>query len=219
MFQHELSAFNLLANYTNAVRLVVRAHIQEWQKLASGKDALVFTPPRQGSDDSFWELEPRAWWLDDCRQLYSAGENAIRRVDVPGGYMRLDVDWRDIDSLPLDEKANVLLQQPCWTQASPSLVAFAQTAVNQAIIACALERFRIANDKYPESLAQLIPTYLRAIPNDIVLGKPMLYENPGKGLFILRSVGPNLTVDRNKPTSDDWLWSFPTNSPSLKNPR
>src|SRR5262249_53950852 len=151
----ELSAFNLLVNYTNAVRLVVRAHIQEWQKLATGKDALVFTPPRQGSDDSFWELEPRAWWLDDCRQLYRAGENAIRRVDVPGGYMRLGVDWRDLDSLPLDEKTTALFQQPYWTQASSPLVAFAQTAVNQAIIACALERFRIANDKYPESLAQL----------------------------------------------------------------
>jgi len=41
----------------------------------------------------------------------------------------------------------------------------------------------------------------------------MLYENTGKDRFILRSVGPNQMDDRNKPASDDWLWSFPTNAP------
>jgi len=51
-------------------------------------------------------------------------------------------------------------------------------------------------------------------PSDVVRGRPMIYENDGDGKFTLRSVGPNQTNDRNKPGSDDWLWSFPTNAPA-----
>ena len=84
----------------------------------------------------------------------------------------------------------------------------------QAVIACALERFRLTHGHYPETPEQLIPEYLGAIPSDVVRGRPMIYENDGDGKFTLRSVGPNQTNDRNKPGSDDWLWSFPTNAPA-----
>ena len=91
--------------------------------------------------------------------------------------------------------------------------------MNQAIIACALERFRIANSKYPETLEQLVPAYLDRIPNDIIRGRPMTYEQ-AHGRYILRGVGPSGTDDRNKkgpvvtaPVSDDWLWSYGTNAP------
>jgi hypothetical protein len=89
---------------------------------------------------------------------------------------------------------------------------FAQTAVNQGIIACALERFRLANGKYPETLDALVPTSLPGIPRDVVVGRPMIYENAGDEHFVLRGVGPNQIDDRKKPASDDWVWSFPTNA-------
>ena len=120
----------------------------------------------------------------------------------------------DLDGLPLDDETTHLLQQPYWAGASPVIVVFAQTAVNQAVIACALERFRLTHGHYPETPEQLIPEYLGAIPSDVVRGRPMIYENDGDGKFTLRSVGPNQTNDRNKPGSDDWLWSFPTNAPA-----
>ena len=119
-------------------------------------------------------------------------------------------------ALPLSHGAETLMQQYYWGGASPTLVAFAQTALNQAIIACALERHRLARGLYPETLEQLLPEYLRTIPKDVVRGLPMIYENDGDGKFTLRSVGPNQTNDRGKPVSDDWLWSFPTNAPPGK---
>ena len=79
---------------------------------------------------------------------------------------------------------------------------------------------RIAHRKYPETLEQLVPAYLDRIPNDIVRGRPMIYQ-PAHGRYILRGVGPNGTDDRNtknptgtRPVSDDWLWSYGTNAPT-----
>jgi hypothetical protein len=45
--------------------------------------------------------------------------------------------------------------------------------VDQARIACALERYRLANGKYPAALADLIPRFLDKIPADVITGKPM----------------------------------------------
>ena len=160
------------------------------------------------------ELQPRSWHFDNCIQLYQAGQDAIQKVDVAGARVRMDMDWGDLEGLTLDSETESLLQQPYWAGASPVIVVFAQTAVNQGIIACALERYRLAHGHYPETLEHLIPEYLSAIPSDVVRGRPMIYENDGDGKFTLRSVGPNQTNDRNKPGSDDWLWSFPTNAPA-----
>jgi hypothetical protein len=117
----------------------------------------------------------------------------------------------------LDSPSQELLQQQSmWWGAYPASVAFAQTSVNQATIACALERFRLVNRVYPERLEQLVPALLPRIPHDAVSGRPMIYQPVGKGSFILRGVGPNGTDDRNKKASDDWLWSYSTNTPSAK---
>ena len=88
--------------------------------------------------------------------------------------------------------------------------------MNQAIVACALERFRLANRVYPETLEQLVPALLPRIPHDAVSGRPIIYQPPGEASFILRGVGPNGTDDRKKPVSDDWLWTYSTNAPSAK---
>jgi hypothetical protein len=127
---------------------------------------------------------------------------------------RVELGWADLSGLPLDQETTALLQQGWWWTAAPTSLVFAQTALNQAIIACALERYRLARGRYPENLDELRPNYLRAIPNDVTRGSPMLYENTGHGRFILRGVGPNKQSDLNKPSSDDWLWSFPTNAPA-----
>jgi hypothetical protein len=44
----------------------------------------------------------------------------------------------------------------------------------------------------------------------------MIYQPVGAGSFILRGVGPNGTDDRKNNSSDDWLWTYSTNTPSAK---
>jgi hypothetical protein len=82
-----------------------------------------------------------------------------------------------------------------------------QTQVHEALIACALERYRLAHDAYPETLDALVPQFLAQIPPDLIGGRPLHYRRADGGKFLLYSVGWNETDDGGKPGSDDdWLW-------------
>jgi len=217
-FENELADFNLLADYTNAVRRVVLAHIEAWRAIPDSTRpgmALPVTTARYLQEPA-WQLQPRAWWYESCIQLYNAGRNTIEQVDVAAGRVQPANNWSDLNGLPLDSPSMELLQESFWWGSNPASVAFAQTSVNQAIVACALERFRLATSVYPESLEQLVPPVLDRVPHDAVSGRPLIYQPGGGGSFILRGVGPNGTDDRNKKVSDDWLWTYSTNTPSAK---
>jgi hypothetical protein len=92
------------------------------------------------------------------------------------------------------------------------LTAHSQTEINQALIACALERFRLAHGEYPEKLEALVPQFLDTIPQDIIGGEPLRYQRRSQGTFVLYSVGWNGRDDggvRGQPlpgTDGDWVW-------------
>ncbi len=73
-----------------------------------------------------------------------------------------------------------------------------QSLVQQAFIACALERAYLAHGDYPETLAALVPQYADKIPSDIIMGGPFHYRRAADGTFILYSVGWNETDDGGK---------------------
>lgn len=99
--------------------------------------------------------------------------------------------------------------------------AFAQTHVNLARIACALERFRLANGSYPESLDALLPRFITKLPHDVINGQPLKYRRTDDGRFVLYSVGWNeaddggiVAMKKGKtPAVDqdkgDWVWQLP----------
>jgi ABC-type Na+ efflux pump permease subunit len=217
-FQRELASFDLLGDYTNAVRRVVLAHIEVWSAIPDRASRHKALAPSETSymSEPVWQLLPRAWWFESCIQLYEAGRNAIEQVDVGGGRIQQGMNWSDLSGLPLDSPSQELLQQSWWWGANPQSVAFAQTSVNQAILACALERFRLTNGVYPETLEKLVPALLDRVPRDAVSGRPMIYQAVAGGSFILRGVGPNGIDDRKQAASDDWLWTYPTNTASAK---
>lgn len=96
--------------------------------------------------------------------------------------------------------------------------AYAQTLVDEAMVACALERYRLAHGEFPQSLDALTPQFIQKIPNDIFTGGPLKYQRAGDGRFMLYSVGWNGTDDggivaRHKGESGtvdldqgDWVW-------------
>lgn len=97
--------------------------------------------------------------------------------------------------------------------------AAAQTSVEQALIVCALERYRMATGKYPQTLDSLAPKFLDSVPVDVCDGKPMKYHLARDGQFVLYSVGWNQKDDggeivlrkgktpgRNL-NEGDWVWS------------
>jgi hypothetical protein len=94
--------------------------------------------------------------------------------------------------------------------------AAAQTAFNQAAIACALERYRLGNGHFPEALAALAPRFISPLPNDVLTGKPYKYRLRDDGRFVLYSVGWDEKDDGGVPgktlfddQQGDWVWEYP----------
>jgi hypothetical protein len=103
---------------------------------------------------------------------------------------------------------------------------YTQTLVHQATIACALERFRIANGTYPDSLDAVKLADGKPLPLDGMDGKPMRYRKTADGKYALWSVGFDGKDDGGKRALDpknpentkfqdagyvgDWVWDFPT---------
>lgn len=87
----------------------------------------------------------------------------------------------------------------------------AETRLRQALIACALERYKLAHREIPESLTSLVPSFLPDIPNDPMTGNPFHYQRETEGNFMLWSVGPNGRDNHAVPhvrrrTDGDWVW-------------
>jgi hypothetical protein len=91
-----------------------------------------------------------------------------------------------------------------------------QTLVNEANVACAVERYRAAHGNFPETLELLIPDFIQRLPADVIGGRPLHYRRKGSDKFLLYSVGWNETDDGGVAVrrSDgsvvleqgDWVW-------------
>jgi hypothetical protein len=103
----------------------------------------------------------------------------------------------------------VAMALPNFARASQTL-AHDQTSVNEAQIACALERCRLAYGGYPPTLEALVSQFIEKMPQDIIGGQPLIYRRTGDGKFLLYSVGWNETDDggvaSDKMDQGDWVW-------------
>jgi hypothetical protein len=94
--------------------------------------------------------------------------------------------------------------------------AMAQTVSDEAALACALERFHLANGQFPNSLDELTPRFISELPHDVISGGPYKYRRADDGRFILYSVGWDEQDDGGEPGSTlfddkggDWVWEYP----------
>ena len=99
----------------------------------------------------------------------------------------------------------------------------AQTSVDLARIACALERHRLAKGSFPETLDALAPQFIDRLPHDVINGQSLRYRRTDEGQFVLYSVGWNEKDDGGKLAfkkegaqdweKGDWVWQYsPTKS-------
>lgn len=103
-----------------------------------------------------------------------------------------------------------------------------QTYVDAGQIACALERYRLAQGHLPDVLAALVPQFIEKIPTDVIDGKPLHYKKISDASYELYSIGWNQVDDggiaafakgksngrdKEKVASDekagDWVWLLP----------
>jgi hypothetical protein len=136
------------------------------------------------------------------------------------------VVWRQVDAAAQDARKHFSLYSTLARMTVPALdpgvkkIAFSQSSIDLARVACALERYRLAHGQYPDSLAALEPQFITQVPHDIINGQPLHYRLRPDGLFILYSVGWNETDDGGTVVIDqkygtvkwqegDWVWQYP----------
>ena len=88
--------------------------------------------------------------------------------------------------------------------------------VNEAMVACALERYRAAHGDYPDTLDPRAPSFVQKLPVDLIGGQPLHYRRKNSDNFLLYSVGWNETDDGGvsihrdngyvDPDKGDWPW-------------
>lgn len=103
-----------------------------------------------------------------------------------------------------------------------------QCNLDEARLACALERYRMANGEFPETLDALVPKFVAKLPTDVITGEPLKYRREADGQFVLYSVGLDGVDDGGKavfksgrsvfkpgrklvpdPERGDWIWKYP----------
>ena len=97
----------------------------------------------------------------------------------------------------------------------------AQTTVNQAIIACALERYRLVNGNFPEKLEAIMPQFVSSLPHDVINGEPFHYRRGEGNQVTLYSVGWNLHDQSARKSlfegkEGDWVWEYPQKASNPK---
>ena len=95
----------------------------------------------------------------------------------------------------------------------------AQCSLDLARVACALERYRLANAQFPETLDALAPRFIAKLPHDVINGQSLKYRRTDDGQFVLYSVGSNETDDGGTvgltkngypdEKKGDWVWHYP----------
>ena len=98
-----------------------------------------------------------------------------------------------------------------------------QTRIDLARIAAALERHRLAGDRYPDRLEALTPQWIDTLPIDRITGNPLIYRIKEDGTPIVYSRGWNGTDDgghthRQARESLDWVWQYthPEHNPNAR---
>ena len=137
----------------------------------------------------------------------------------------------EIAKLPLEEQKTQFMELEATTKKLPFLARALRTDVVKvsdswlldqvsfrcAIALLAVERYRLAQGRWPEKLAELVPTYLGKAPVDVFEGAPLRLRRFSDGVMVY-SVGPD-GVDNggrfdNNPRlkGTDWgyrLWDIP----------
>jgi hypothetical protein len=158
---------------------------------------------------------PRGWLEQNAVKYSQVMQHQFDVYDVK--QQRVFPDKCDATSAFIDAELKtmtpykylVALGMPNFAKAT-QITAERQIYLQEATLACALERFRRARGEYPEALAALVPQFIARLPTDVMTGQALKYQRADKDKFTLYSVGWNLKDDGGIRTSNriegDWVW-------------
>ena len=238
LLETELGKLDFLADYQFAMRAerALDVGFLDYQRGAREFDGSFLeggADPRLEFQNLLARFVPGGWFehnkVASCRmhfELLVPIVNLAARVISPAAEARAVTVSQEIRVTPYNWSVVLLL--PGLTRCSGNF-AHAQTAADMARMACALERYRLAQGNFPESLTALAPQWLEKIPHDVLSGQPLKYRRTDDVRFVLYSVGWNQTDDGGKlgspnkeaasgkirgefalkTTDGDWVWQYP----------
>ena len=173
-------------------------------------------------------IAPHGWYqlerVNVCRLYQSASMGAFDAAQRRISPHLLAADAhefeRKLEGGRLGKELNAILHHQILTTMLlpgffrvPIKAASAQIAIDQAALACALERYRLANGQVPGNLESLVPRFLVQLPRDVLTGEPFRYRKTGNDTFVLYSIGWNERDDGGVPGGSlydekegDWVW-------------
>jgi len=175
-----------------------------WEMIKEGTPALI-------------ALAPRGWIYQNMKTVAMLDQKGFEMVNLDRGLVlprQADRVGQEVQNelsrvSPFNLLAAVAI--PNFPRATQTL-ARNQTIVNEALVACALERYRLALGQYPETLAALTPKFLEELPHDAISGGPLKYHRTEPGSFVLYSVGWNERDEGGIPgktnLDGDWVWRY-----------
>lgn len=161
-----------------------------------------------------WLYQNRIIRVQDFQKILATFDVPHHRLD-PEKSKALDDEFAQRKSTPFNFIANGMVYNNELTNLG-NIFGSNQASLDEAQVACTLERFRLANDRLPETLAELAPKFITKIPTDIISGGPLHYQKKADGHFLLYEVGWNGTDDGGMVAKDnygeldrnhgDWVW-------------
>ena len=218
-FQKIFASIDLLKNLDNSFREERNGFINTCENVSMAK---VFDGMQQRN---LFVFMPRGWVYQNLVVYARATQHWNPIIDV--GQQRVfpvkcDEVVRYMDKLvsqwkPFRFLASIVV--PNFTRVFQT-GARTQTTINEAMLVCALERYRHAHGEFPETLDALAPQFIEKIPHDIIGGGPLKYRRIENNKFLLYSIGWNEKDDGGVAASKakngqldftqaDWVWLYP----------
>ena len=167
---------------------------------------------------------PRGWLYLNLITIAKFHQDVLDVIDVKQNTVlshKVDEITEGFDARTKHFRPNTYVAAIAIPNYTRAIVTFAhsQTLANEAQVVCALERYRLAHNQYPESLEALIPLFMEKLPRDVIDGEPLHYRRQANGTFLLYSVGWNETDDGGQVAlkkdgsedreKGDWVWKNP----------
>ena len=179
--------------------------------------------------EKLFAFAPSGWAFENFAMLNRCRDDCTLRYDPVREFFpeRLDEDawleqqfqsqlWKQVTPLKRFKYSLVFATVGVFFLLHAEMIQLqAHTRVQHVRLACALELFRRANGRFPDTLDALVPGFIAAVPKDILDGQPMRYRLNADGGYDLWSIGKNRiddggVVPKNKSAPEpDWLWHMP----------
>ena len=222
--QHRLQSVDLLADYRRAASGQRANFLFLIDGFLDGRYrcADLFSPgDRWNARASAWALlhGPSGWLVQNRVNVTRYFQDyLLASVDVPAHRFYPDVLYAGLGVLTRMYGPPVYPWQYLLVTGMPGFLrviergALTQTALDEAVAACALERYALAHDgRYPAELGELVPGCLDHLPTGVVDGVPLRYDLTPDGRYRLAARLPLREVPKPKGSmiqGDDLVWHY-----------